>query len=196
MRPTNLSPTFLLIFLTFKIGSAQTDLDSALLRTDKTESKWNFGAQLFQGLEFYRFNDNGNVYHGDSDYRLGLGLFTNYRWHQNHALQAETNLYAGNGIAVGVNFQYEYFFSNRWSIYGGLGLNYEFMESFSANELPEQRSLIPQAMIGIRYKASKWITLDLRYQRDLINRYDTDIETRFPAFVKSSSLNLGVQVRF
>lgn len=196
MRPTNFSPAFLLIFLTFKIASAQTDLDSALIRTEKTESKLTFGVQLFQGLEFYRYDCGRETFRSGSEYTLMLGTHANYRWNASHAMQTEVNVKGSNGLSIATNIQYEYFFTKRWSVYGGLGIDLNVDQSTDYLGYPKQRHLIPQAMVGVRYKASKWITLDLRYTRDLMDRYKDLGDFQYPVISRTNNMMLGIQVNF
>ena len=181
----------------FNCGFSQDTPQDSTQVTNSFEPRWNFGAQLQQGLAFNYYDYEGDRYHGSTGYTLSLGFLANYQWHDRHALHTEVNFLTGDrNSGLGANLQYEYLFTDRWSIYGGLGMEYTFPYNYVSPYLGAQRKFVPTAMLGIRYKASRWITLDLRYQRDLTDRFAQPDDLTFPQLKRVNQLTLGVQVRF
>lgn len=194
----NINRLLLILFCcSSQVIQAQENKSSLVNKKEKNyfESKWTFGAQLFQGREFYRYNAQDNYYQEDSEHIIKLGLFTNYKFYEDHALQLETNLHGGNGLFFETNLQYEYFFTKKWSVYGGVGLQIAVHKPYESFYTPIYRNTIPKAMLGVRYNASRWITLDLRYENDLLDRYKEPSLVR-PSLEKVSTYSLGIQVKF
>ncbi len=185
------------VFLIFNCSFSQVIPQGSTQVDDSFEPKWSFGAQLQQGLAFNYYDYDGERYHGSTGYTLNLGFLANYKWHERHALHTELNFLTGQrNSGLGANLQYEYSFSDRWSIYGGIGMEYTFPYNYESPYLGTERRFVPTAMLGIRYKASRWITLDLRYQRDLTDRFAQPDDLTFPQLKRVNQLTLGVQVRF
>ncbi len=184
-------------FLLFNLVYSQEMPGNSSQSINTFEPEWSFGAQLQQGLTFNYYDYDGDRYHGSTSHALGLGFLANYKWKERHALHTELNFLTGNrNTALGANLQYEYSFSDRWSIYGGVGLEYTFPYNYVSPYIGEERKFVPTAMLGIRYKASKWIALDLRYQRDLTDRFNPASDLTYPQLRKVNQVTLGVQVRF
>jgi len=195
MKPNQLLQAILFLILTARIVNAQTDPESYPSGTNQEESKWTYGAQLFYDNEFYRFDRNGERYLTNDQPALDLGGFLNYRLHDRHALQFETHYSFSDSYAIKTNLQYEFFITDRWSIYVGLGLKLDVRRDDQRFTQNRYKDFLSYGLAGVRFQANKWLAIDLRYERDLIKRYNSSIEN-YPILRNASSLKLGLQVRF
>jgi len=184
------------VFLIANCSFSQEIIQDSTQVAKVFEPKWSFGAQLFQGIEFHNYNDSGVIYQGDSDHKLAIGLHTDYQWHENHSARTELNLTTGYSYTIASNFQYEWHFFKKWSIYGGVGFDFNTSYNYTSAFLGAQKDVVPTGMIGVRYKASRWITLDLRYQRDLTKRFEVPSCPANSFRHNNYNVMLGIQVNF
>ncbi len=158
---------------------------------------WDFGIQINQGLQttsYSNFAGQGGFTQTDGISRLAL--FTQYQINEKSNLKVELSVGLVYSFAPTVSFQYGYQFAPRWTAYAGLAIEYTGDHRFfdGRENDPQYRSIMPKAQIGVRYQASKSIFLDLRYERDILNR--TKIQGLPSSIGKINTVTLGVGIKF
>lgn len=159
---------------------------------------WDFGIQLNQGIRGATFVVNAarGYRTTDVDLVMNLMLFADYHITDRHSMRAEIGVNGNNGLNPFINIQYAYRFSNKWSAYAGLGLEYNYIDNFARQHSldPDYREMMPTVMIGARYNANKNLFIDLRYQHDILQR--TKNQNLSTSVGRIGILSLGIGVRF
>lgn len=178
----------------------QINLQDSLSHLYPETNSWTFGLTFFTGIDGTYFPNYGHNCPSnpftDYDVFWNLGFYTQYQLTDRSSLRAELNAGGIGRLAPQFNIQYGYRFSKRWTVYGGMAVEYETRNNqwWSSGEDPQFRSLIPRAQVGIRYQASKAIHLDMRYQHDITKR--TQIQNLSDSVGRIGTLSLGLGIKF
>lgn len=178
-------------------GAQEKQTTSELSYLFPEPKSWDFGVQINQGIvrrSYSNFQGQGGFSETDGISRLAL--FTQYQITEKSNLKLEVSAGLFNSFSPIASLQFGYQFAPRWTAYAGLGIEYTGNHSFfdGRDDDPKYRDIMYKTKLGVRYQASKSIFIDLRYERDILNR--TKLQGLPTSLGKFNTFTLGVGVKF
>lgn len=199
MMKNKLFAAMLLVISCALFSSAQEQEESStdLSYLFPEPKSWDFGVQVNQGLQMTSYsNFAGQGGFSQTDGVSRIAFFTQYQINEKFNLKVELSAGLVYSFSPTVSFQYGYQLAPRWTAYAGLAFEYTGNHSFydGRENDPQYRSIMSKGQIGVRYQASKSIFLDLRYERDILNR--TKIQGLPTSIGRINTVTLGMGIIF